>query len=205
MSAASLATSVPLMPIATPMSACFRAGASLTPSPVMATISPVALQRLDDAELVLGAMRAKTLCRRRAPSRCAGPSAPRAPAPVMTTAVGRVRPSCSAISRRRGRLVAGDHDGADAGRAAWRRPPCDLGSRRVDHADEPEQNVQIRGRVRAAEYSSVLARRPRPAPGIPPARYAQIALRPIPRVTRRPRPASRWRERPSSTASERPS
>ncbi len=37
MSAASLETSVPLMPMATPMSACFSAGASLTPSPVMAT------------------------------------------------------------------------------------------------------------------------------------------------------------------------
>lgn len=36
-SAASLATSVPLHPIATPMFAWRRAGASLTPSPVMAT------------------------------------------------------------------------------------------------------------------------------------------------------------------------
>mmetsp|Transcript_18815 Transcript_18815/g.49881 ORF Transcript_18815/g.49881 Transcript_18815/m.49881 type:complete len:258 (-) Transcript_18815:1472-2245(-) len=40
MSAASLATSVPAMPMAMPMSACFRAGASFTPSPVMAAISP---------------------------------------------------------------------------------------------------------------------------------------------------------------------
>ena len=40
MSAASLATSVPVIPMATPMSAFFRAGASLTPSPVMATTSP---------------------------------------------------------------------------------------------------------------------------------------------------------------------
>ncbi len=37
MSAASLATSVPSLPMATPMSACLRAGASFTPSPVMAT------------------------------------------------------------------------------------------------------------------------------------------------------------------------
>ncbi len=37
-SAASFVTSVPLMPIATPISAFFSAGASLTPSPVMATI-----------------------------------------------------------------------------------------------------------------------------------------------------------------------
>ena len=40
MSAASLETSVPVMPIATPMSAVFRAGASLTPSPVIATVIP---------------------------------------------------------------------------------------------------------------------------------------------------------------------
>ena len=36
--AASLLTSVPVMPIATPMSAFFRAGASFTPSPVIATM-----------------------------------------------------------------------------------------------------------------------------------------------------------------------
>ena len=40
MSEASLDTSVPVIPIAIPMSALFRAGASLTPSPVIATISP---------------------------------------------------------------------------------------------------------------------------------------------------------------------
>ena len=40
MSAASLETSVPVMPMATPMSAFLRAGASLTPSPVMATMCP---------------------------------------------------------------------------------------------------------------------------------------------------------------------
>jgi len=39
-SEASLVTSVPVFPIATPMSAAFSAGASFTPSPVMATIWP---------------------------------------------------------------------------------------------------------------------------------------------------------------------
>ena len=39
-SAAPLATSVPVFPMAQPMSAAFRAGASLTPSPVMATTFP---------------------------------------------------------------------------------------------------------------------------------------------------------------------
>ena len=40
MSAACFETSVPVMPIATPMSAVLSAGASLTPSPVIATIAP---------------------------------------------------------------------------------------------------------------------------------------------------------------------
>lgn len=40
MSAAFLAASEPAMPMATPMSAFFRAGESLTPSPVTATIAP---------------------------------------------------------------------------------------------------------------------------------------------------------------------
>ena len=41
MSDAFFATSVPFFPIATPMSAFFSAGASFTPSPVIATIAPV--------------------------------------------------------------------------------------------------------------------------------------------------------------------
>ena len=40
MSAASRVTSVPVIPIAIPMSAAFTAGASLTPSPVIATTLP---------------------------------------------------------------------------------------------------------------------------------------------------------------------
>ena len=40
MSAACFETSVPVMPIATPMSAVFSAGASFTPSPVIATTAP---------------------------------------------------------------------------------------------------------------------------------------------------------------------
>ena len=54
MSAASRATSVPPWPIATPISACRRAGASLTPSPVIATLWPVGLQGAHDPDLLLG-------------------------------------------------------------------------------------------------------------------------------------------------------
>jgi hypothetical protein len=41
MSAASFATSVPVIPIAIPIEAFFSAGESFTPSPVTATTAPV--------------------------------------------------------------------------------------------------------------------------------------------------------------------
>ena len=59
MLAASLATSVPVFPIAIPISACFNAGASLTPSPVEATTSPFAWQFLTIRYFCSGATRAK--------------------------------------------------------------------------------------------------------------------------------------------------
>jgi hypothetical protein len=58
--AASLATSVPLIPIATPMSACFSAGASLTPSPVMAATSPPAWNASTIRSVCSGETRANT-------------------------------------------------------------------------------------------------------------------------------------------------
>ena len=48
----SRATSVPRPPMAMPMWAAFRAGASLTPSPVIATISAARLQGVDDPQLL---------------------------------------------------------------------------------------------------------------------------------------------------------
>ena len=58
MSAASFDTSVPVMPIATPMSAVFSAGASFTPSPVMATMAPPACSALTMRSLCSGLTRA---------------------------------------------------------------------------------------------------------------------------------------------------
>ena len=58
--AASLAASVPFSPIATPTSARFRAGASLTPSPVIATTRPSACSASIRRSLCSGAARAKT-------------------------------------------------------------------------------------------------------------------------------------------------
>ena len=58
--AAPLETSVPVMPMATPMSAFLRAGASLTPSPVMATMFCWRCSRSTRRILSSGATRATT-------------------------------------------------------------------------------------------------------------------------------------------------
>ena len=63
MSAASLATSVPPWPMATPMSAWRSAGASLTPSPVMATISPRDWNASTRRSFCSGETRANTVAR----------------------------------------------------------------------------------------------------------------------------------------------
>ena len=60
MSAASLATSVPPRPIAIPMSAVRNAGASLTPSPVMATTCPPACSASTSRSFSSGDTRANT-------------------------------------------------------------------------------------------------------------------------------------------------
>ena len=58
--AASRATSVPRSPIAMPMSAALSAGASFTPSPVIATTSPRALSARTMRSFCSGTTRAKT-------------------------------------------------------------------------------------------------------------------------------------------------
>lgn len=60
MSAAYLATSVPVMPIANPTSAFFSAGASFVPSPVTATTSPLSRRAVTSAYLSSGLDLAKT-------------------------------------------------------------------------------------------------------------------------------------------------
>jgi hypothetical protein len=70
---ASRATSVPLPPIATPMWAALSEGASLTPSPIIATTSPSALSALTIRSFWSGMMRANTLA---APISRFSPSSP---------------------------------------------------------------------------------------------------------------------------------
>ena len=80
MSDASLAASVPFMPMATPTSARLRAGASFTPSPVMATTWPSSCRALTRRSLCSGLARANTstsmATRRRAASSIMATSAP---------------------------------------------------------------------------------------------------------------------------------
>ena len=65
-SAASLATSVPLIPIAIPISACSNAGASFTPSPVIATICPLPCNKATMRILSAGCARAISISRSKA-------------------------------------------------------------------------------------------------------------------------------------------
>ncbi len=60
-SEAFFATSVPFFPIAIPISAVFKEGASLTPSPVIATIFPSPLKAFTMRTLCSGETRAKTV------------------------------------------------------------------------------------------------------------------------------------------------
>ena len=57
-SAASFETSDPVIPIAIPISACFNAGASLTPSPLIPMIFPFACHAFTIRILCSGATRA---------------------------------------------------------------------------------------------------------------------------------------------------
>mmetsp|Transcript_23501 Transcript_23501/g.32172 ORF Transcript_23501/g.32172 Transcript_23501/m.32172 type:complete len:210 (-) Transcript_23501:5059-5688(-) len=60
-SAASRATSLPLSPMATPMAACFKAGESFTPSPVMAVTLPALVNSFTMISFCSGEVRAKTI------------------------------------------------------------------------------------------------------------------------------------------------
>ena len=60
MSAVSLDTSVPVIPIATPISAAFNDGASFTPSPVIDTVLPVSCSALTILTLCSGLTLANT-------------------------------------------------------------------------------------------------------------------------------------------------
>ena len=139
MSAASFVTSVPVIPIATPMSARLSAGASLTPSPVIETTLPLRFRTSTRRTLSSGATRATT--------------------PILADLLPQllVGQRCELRARQRStldselsgdggrgrRVVAGDHAGANPRLLAARdRVPCLL-ARRVDYGDESEQRQTL--------------------------------------------------------------
>ena len=142
MMAASRATSVPARPMATPMSAFFRAGASFTPSPVTATMSFISLRAETTCILCSGATLAKI-------TSCGLPSSrlevvlghvlqvgagdhPHGPVAAHDADAPR-----DGLGRQA--VVAGHHDDADAGGEGVLDGLADLGPRRVDHADQAEE------------------------------------------------------------------
>ncbi len=90
-SAASRAASVPFCPMATPILAALSAGASLTPSPVMATSSPWACRAATRRSLCSGLARANTSFSRT--TRCSAASSSAATASPVT-ARSAFSPSC---------------------------------------------------------------------------------------------------------------
>ena len=107
MSATFFVTSVPVMPMPTPMSALFIEGASLTPSPVIAVILPFAFH----------AVTMRTLC-----SGCTGLRSVADYAELLRYGDGGVL------------VVAGYHYRADSRAAAFDYRGLDLGTHGVDHS-----------------------------------------------------------------------
>ena len=100
-SATFLVTSVPVTPMPTPMSAAFTAGASFTPSPVMAVTQPRCCQARTMRALCWGCTRAYTensgALRRSSSSLMASSAAPVTTCPALLTSPS-VRPMAAAVS-----------------------------------------------------------------------------------------------------------
>ena len=97
-SEASRATSVPVVPMAMPMSACCRAGPSFTPSPVMATTWPRDCSARAIRSLSSGSIRARTNPSRSTSAASAASSSGRS-LPSSTGPPGSMSPTCSAMAR----------------------------------------------------------------------------------------------------------
>ena len=95
-SAASLAASVPLRPMAMPTSACLSDGASLTPSPVIATTAPPDCNARTTRSLCSGLARANTSAWAASTGKSASSTASRSR--PSTTTGSSARPSCRAMA-----------------------------------------------------------------------------------------------------------
>ena len=161
--AASRATSVPRSPIAMPMSAALSAGASLTPSPVIATTSPRAFSARTMRSFCSGTTRAKMLTSPMRSASCVVAHLGELGAgdELRRLASGRSRARCDVAVPG---IVAGDHDDADAGRVR-------LGDRlrhaladrvlQADQADELEVEVVLLARADRSVTRKVARATPR--------------------------------------------
>ena len=202
MPAASLLTSVPAMPIAMPTSAFFSAGASLTPSPVIATTSPRFCQAVDDAQLVgrrharvdgdVGHVALEIGVAHRLEV-AAGDDAP-----------VREHPELPGDGAGGQRMIAGDHHGADAGGLAGLHGGARLGPRRIHHRDEAEQRHPAFRRPRATRRLFVaIASTRRPSRGHALLDGADpLAIGSASAATSRP--TRSWLVQPASTSSAAP-
>ena len=151
MVAASRETSVPVRPMATPMSAFLSAGASFTPSPVTATICPCSLSALTTCILCSGATLAKITSCGFASSALRSSVAHRLEVDAGDDAhVPVAADDADAAGDGLGRqaVVARDHDDADAGREGVLDGLAHLRPRRVDHPDQAEEGEVGLDRVR---------------------------------------------------------
>ena len=137
MSAASRVTSVPVMPIAMPMSADFSAGASLTPSPVIATMCPSACSAFTMRSLCSGATRAYTETLPTAERRPSS-SSPSISLPLRASRSGSCQPEIGGDPRGCAWVVARDHHDANACGSRFGDRLTRLVSWRVDDPDQSE-------------------------------------------------------------------
>ena len=157
MSAASLDTSVPVMPMATPIFAVLSAGASLMPSPVIATMWPLRCSDSTIRSLWSGSTRAKT----RTCSTMASSSRVVHVAQLGAGDEARARLEDVELARDRAggrRVVAGDHDGADVRAPRDRDRLLHLLARRIDHADDPEQHEIVLDALRQLDVGRGIVR-----------------------------------------------
>ena len=156
MSAASFDTSVPVMPMATPILAVFSAGASLMPSPVMATIWPLRCSAPTMRSLCSGSTRANTRTSSTMASSCSSLML-RSSAPVTSREPGSKISSSRAIAS----AVAGWSPVIMTERICARRAlstaACASAARRIDHSDETEQHEIVLDRVGHFDLDPLLA------------------------------------------------
>ena len=160
---------MPVIPMATPMSACLSAGRVVDAVPGHGHHLTALLQRADQPQLVLG----------RDASEDVDPGGQRSQGlvaggrdlePRHRDLVGAEQAELAADGLRRSRVIAGDHLHADSGLPAGRHCGDGLGARRIDHSHQTEQGepaLEV-GRGEGVAGCVPPARRHRQHPHAPP-------------------------------------